>query len=198
MPRLLQLVAARSSTLLSYTEFASAMAVPQSTLKRYLALLETIFLTRRVPAWSTNRGSMLIKSPKLHVLDSGLACHLQGHDAARLGQPHAIGPLLESFVVGELEKLAAASSARVKLYHYRTLGQREVDIVLESSDGRVIGIEVKAATHVDARDFAGLRALADDAGERFAYGIVLHASDSLVSFGKTFQAAPISLLWRAA
>lgn len=198
LPRLLQLVAARSSSLLSYTDFASALGLPQSTLKRYLTLLETLFLARRLPAWSTNLGHRLIKSPKLHLVDSGLSCHLLGHDAARLAQPHAMGPLLESFVVGELEKLAAVSGTRVTLYHYRSLLQREVDVVLESSDGQVIGIEVKTTTHVEARDFAGLRALAEDAGDRFAYGIVLHASDSLVSFGKALQAAPISLLWRVA
>jgi predicted AAA+ superfamily ATPase len=198
LPRLLQLVAARSSSLLSYTDLASAMGVPQSTLKRYLTLLEGVFLTRRLPAWSTNRGHRLIKSPKLHVVDSGLSSHLLGLDAARLARPHALGPLLESFVVGELERLAAASRTRVALYHYRSLVQREVDVVLESADGRVIGIEVKSATQVDARDFAGLKALAEDAGDRFAYGIVLHGSDSVVSFGNALQAAPISLLWRAA
>ena len=198
LPRLLQLVAARSSTLLNYTDFSSAMGIPQSTLKRYLTVLETVFLTRRTPAWSTNLGSRLIKSPKLHVVDSGLSSHLLGYDAMRLAQPHAAGPLLESFVVGELEKLAAASRTRVTLHHYRTLGQREVDIVMESSEGRVIGIEVKSSSEVDARDFGGLRSLAEDAGERFAYGLVLHGSDSLVSFGSTFQAAPVSLLWRAA
>lgn len=198
LPRLLQLVAARSSSLLSYTDLASAMNLPQSTLKRYLTLLETVFLARRLPAWSTNLGHRLIKSPKLHVVDSGLACHLSGHDAARLEASHALGPALESFVVGELEKLAAASTTRVAAYHYRSLLQREVDVVLESADGRVIGIEVKSSAEVSARDFAGLRSLAEDAGDRFAYGIVLHRSDSLVSFGKAFQAAPISLLWRAA
>lgn len=184
--------------MLSYTDLASALSLPQSTLKRYLALLETVFLTRRLPAWSTNLGQRLIKSPKLHVVDSGLSSHLLGHDASRLAQPHALGSLLESFVVGELEKLATASRTRVTLHHYRSLAQREVDIVVESSDGRVIGIEVKSTTHVDVRDFTGLKALAEDAGDRFAYGIVLHASDSLVSFGNAFQAAPVSLLWRAA
>jgi predicted AAA+ superfamily ATPase len=171
--------------------------MPQSTLKRYLSLFETVFMTNMLPAWSTNLTSRLIKSPKVHLNDSGLAAHLMGMNRARLSVPSPIyGQLLETFVVGEFAKLAAWAQHRVKLFHYRTLANREVDLVLESADGRVIGIEIKASTQVDARDFAGLRSLAEDAGARFAYGIVLHNGDTIASFGRGFQAAPISILWR--
>ncbi|MEO7741647.1 MAG: ATP-binding protein [Usitatibacter sp.] len=198
MPRLLQLLAARSAGLLNYSDIARSMAMPQSTLKRYLALFESVFLTRMLPAWSTNRGSRLIKSPKVHLVDSGLAAHLLGLDAAGLAaHPHLSGQLLESFVAGEVAKLAAASSRRLSLHHFRTLTNREVDIVLESGDGRVIGIEVKSASKVEARDFAGLRSLAEEAGKHFAYGVVLHTGETVASFGPTLQAAPVSLLWRA-
>lgn len=198
MPRLLQLLATRSAGLLNYSDLARSMAMPQSTLKRYLALFESVFLTRMLPAWSTNRGSRLIKAPKLHLVDTGLAAYLLGLDAAGLAaHPHLAGPLLESFVVGELAKLVAGSSRRVRLHHFRTLANKEVDIVLEAADGGVVGIEVKAASIVDARDFAGLRALAEEAGGRFLYGVVLHTGETVASFAPNLQAAPVSMLWSA-
>lgn len=197
MPHLLQLLAARGAGILNYSDVARSMAMPQSTLKRYLALFESVFLTRTLPAWSTNRGSRLIKSPKLHLVDTGLAAHLLGLDAAGLSaHPHLAGPLLESFVAGELARLAAGSARRLRLHHFRTMANREVDIVLESGDGRIIGIEVKAASKVEARDFAGLRALAEEAGKQFFYGLVLHGGETVAAFGPNLQAAPVSLLWR--
>ncbi len=197
MPRLLQLLAARSAGLLSFSDLSRSMGIPQTTLKRYLALFETVFLFNPLPAWSSNLSTRLIKSPKVHLIDTGLAAYLLGHNAKRLAaNPVLYGQLLESFVVGELNKLASCADHRVRLYHYRTTTNREVDVVLENQDGRVIGIEIKAAAQADSRDFNGLRALAEDAGDRFAYGIVLYAGEAVVSFGNTLQAAPISLLWR--
>ena len=197
MLRLLQLLAARSAGLLSFSDLSRSSGVPQTTLKRYLALFETVFLFNPLPAWSTNLSTRLIKSPKVHLIDTGLAAHLLGYNAKRLAaNPAVYGQLLESFVVGELNKLASWAEHRVKLYHYRTSTNREVDVVLENQDGRVIGIEVKAAAQADSRDFNGLRALAEDAADRFAYGIVLYSGEAVVSFGNVLQAAPISILWR--
>ncbi|MEW6638365.1 MAG: ATP-binding protein, partial [Actinomycetota bacterium] len=137
MPRLLSLLATRASSLLSYSDLSRAAAMPQSTLKRYMALLETVFLVQTLPAWSANLGKRLVKSPKSIVCDTGLAAHLQGVDAQRLSaEPVLAGPLLENFVAMELKKQITWSETRPSLYHFRTQAGREVDLVLEDAAGR--------------------------------------------------------------
>lgn len=86
MPRILRLLAARSASLLNYAELSSVLAIPQQTLKRYLGLLEAVFLVRLLPAWSRNRGRRLTKAPKIVLADAGLACFLVGMGERRLAE----------------------------------------------------------------------------------------------------------------
>ena len=122
-----------------------ASRLPHTTITRYLVLLETVFQVHRLPAWSSNLGRRLVKAPKLHLVDSGLACHLVGADARRLkGDRSLLGRLLETFVVSELRKQISWTDPRTGLYHFRTAASSEVDAVLARADGTVAGIEVKA------------------------------------------------------
>jgi predicted AAA+ superfamily ATPase len=174
------------------------MAIPGTTLTRYLAVLEATYLIHRLPAWSGNLGKRLIKAPKLHLLDAGMVAHLIGMSvsALRTGGP-GLGQLLESFVAGELRRQASGQDVAVKLFHYRALhSAREVDVVLEARDGRVVGVEVKAAASVTERDFAGLRDLAEATGKRFAGGYVLYSGTASVPFGPDLHALPVSALCR--
>ncbi len=197
MPRLLTLLAERVGGLLNMSELSRSTTIPHSSLRRYLALLEATFLFRPLPAWSANLGKRLIKSPKVHLIDAGLAAHLAGHTAESLARnPVHFGGLLETFVVGEVRKQAAWSDTRVRLFHYRTTTGREVDLVLENAAGLLVGIEVKAAGAVCAKDFVGLDALAEDSGGRLRAGIVLYAGAQAVAFGDGRFAMPISALWR--
>lgn len=197
MPRLLSLLATRAASLLSYSDLSRAAAMPQSTLKRYMALLETVFLVQTLPAWSANLGKRLVKSPKSILCDTGLAAHLQGVDAQRLSaEPVLAGPLLENFVAMELKKQMTWSETRPNLYHFRTQAGREVDLVLEDAAGRLVGVEVKSAATASAGDFRGLRALADATGDRFRRGILLYTGRESVPFGEKMHALPVSSLWR--
>ena len=105
------------------------------------------------------------------------------------------GALLESFVFSEVLKLMTASDLRLTPHHFRDRDMREVDIVLERDDGMIVGIEVKASATVKAGDFAGLRALAEACGDRFAFGVVLYDSVDIVPFGDRLAAVPLSSLW---
>ena len=142
MPRLLGLLAARSSGLLNMSELSRASGIAHTTLRRYLALLEATFLLQPLPAWSTNVGKRFVKSPKIHLGDTGLAAHLSGQgDAERLASSLApekdgLGPLLESFVVQELRKQLGWSTGPPMAYHFRTAAGREVDTVLEIPGGK--------------------------------------------------------------
>jgi predicted AAA+ superfamily ATPase len=199
MPRLLSLLAARVGGLLNMSELSRSSGIPNSTLKRYLSLLQATFLFQPLPAWSANLGKRLIKSPKIHLIDSGLTAHLAGVTHQRLDRdPLFFGHLLETFVVSELRKQIGWSDTRVNLYHYRTTTGREVDILLEDAAGRLVGLEVKASSTVGRKDFAGLDALSEDAGERFVRGIVLYSGEQAVSFGEQHVALPVSALWRMA
>jgi hypothetical protein len=191
MPRLLTLLASRLGGLLNFASLSADMAMPQTTLKRYLTLLETVFLIRLLPPWHTNLGLRLIKSPKLYLLDSGLAAHLSGATPEQIRtQPRWSGPLFENFIVMELTKQASWSKRPPGLFHYRSLAGQEVDILVESPAGQVVGIEVKAAASVGAQDFRGLKSLAEAIGKKFHRGIVLYAGDETVAFGDRLWAMP--------
>ncbi len=195
IPRLLALLAARLGSLLNYTDVATAAAMPQTTLKRYLALLETVFLFHPIPAWSTSRTSMLTKSPKVFLNDSGLAAYLLDVDPHRLRQlPHLIGPLLENYVMTELAKQSTWSRAQPAIYHFRTRAGQEVDFVLENQAGQVVGVEVKASGTLSPKDWQGMGKLAEAAGPRFLRGIILYRGDTVLPVGPNRFAVPLRYL----
>jgi predicted AAA+ superfamily ATPase len=196
MPRLLSILAARMGGLLNAADLSRIAGIPQSTLKRYLSLLEAIFLFHPLPAWSDNLGKRFVKMPKVVLTDTGLAAYLLNISAERLaGDSGLLGPLLENFVCMEVLKQAAWSVTQPQIFHWRTHGQQEVDLVLEAG-GRLVGIEVKASTNVTANDFKGLKAFAVENPKRLVRGIVLYGGREALPFGENLVAMPISALWR--
>ena len=197
LPRLLSLLASRPMAQLNFADLSRGTGLPQTTLKRYFALLETVFLVRLLPPWYANIGKRLVKTPKVLLTDTGLAAHLMGIDEARVAQDRGLlGGLLESFVVMELVKQAGWSADPPALHHFRTHEGGEVDLVLERRGGALVGVEVKSAATVTAADFKGLRALAELAGRRFRRGIVLYTGTEVVPFGAGLFALPVEALWR--
>ncbi len=197
LPRLLSLLAARSTTLLNYSEVSRSASLPASTLKRYFSLLEATFLLLTIPAWSSNLSKRLVKSPKVLLNDTGLLCSLLGINAERLlEEPRLVGPVLENFVLLETLKQAGWSRTQPRLYHYRTQANQEIDLVLEDASGRVAAVEVKAAATVQERDIAALADLAEALGPRFVRGVVLYTGERAVPFSEKIVALPVQTLWR--
>ncbi len=197
LPRVLTLLASRSSTLLNIAELSNSTTIPQTTLKRYLTLMETTYLIQFLPAWSSNLGTRLIKTPKVMLCDTGLSAHLQGVNTQQLtNQPTLFGHLLENFVAMELAKQCTWSDARPQMFHFRTLRGQEVDLLLEDKRRRVVGIEVKSSATVTAADFKNLKVLAEIAGKSFHRGIVLYSGSDIIPFGKKLFAVPIVALWK--
>jgi predicted AAA+ superfamily ATPase len=196
LPRLLALIASRTPALLNFSELSRTLAVPQSTLKRYMTLLEATFLIQHLPAWSRNLGKRLVKTSKLVLNDTGFMSHLLGVNKERLAERKFVGPLLENFVIMELIKQITWSVVKPTIFHFRTQTGQEVDIVLEDRSGKLVGIEVKASSTVTAQDFKGLHALAEIAGKRFYRGIVLYTGAEDVSFGENLFALPVGTLWK--
>ncbi|WP_434438982.1 ATP-binding protein [Lentzea sp. E54] len=185
MRKLVSLLAAQTAGLLSFNRLAGELGISARTVKRYVEILETIYLVRTVPAWSANATTRAVATPKVFFVDSGLSAHLGADE----------GALLENFVLGELARQLTWSETLATLYHYRDRDQYEVDAVLEDRTGRVIGIEVKAAETVRAEDFRGLRLLQRKLGERFHAGFVLYSGEFSGSFGNGMTCLPISALW---
>jgi len=196
LPKFVRLLAEHSGQLVNYSQLASGINVNHRTGQRYVGLLEQVFLIATLQPWFTNALKRIVKTPKLHFLDSGLLAAARGLTFDRIKADRgAVGALLESFVFSEVLKLMTASDLRLTPHHFRDRDMREVDIVLERDDGMIAAIEVKASATVKASDFSGLRALAEACGDRFAFGVVLYDSTDVVPFGDRLAAAPLSCLW---
>ncbi len=196
LPRLLALAAGQTARLLNVSDLASPFQLSRPTIRDYITLLERVFLLESLSPWHSNRLSRLVKTPKLHLGDTGVACALLGLDADSLNRDRSmLGQMLETFVLQELRRQASWNEASITFHHFRDRDGAEVDIVLERGAHEVAGIEVKAAATVTASDFRGLRKLKEAAGKRFTSGVVLYDGEASVGFGEGFNAVPMRLLW---
>jgi predicted AAA+ superfamily ATPase len=174
LPRLLRLVASRTSGELNITDLARDLGLSRPTIDTYLAHLEAVFLIQTIPAWSTN------------LTTRGVRIH---------SDPELAGRLIETFVAGELRAQAEWSQSRPGLFHFRDRTGLEVDLVLESGDGRVVGVEVKAGATVRVEDLRGLRMLEQRLGADFAAGVVLCTAAEPRHLGGRLWTLPLSVLW---
>jgi hypothetical protein len=200
LPRLLRLLAARTANELVISHVhAHAGLASRLTTEDYIGFLTMTYLVHTVPAWSTNVTSKVKRHPKVHVADSGLATHLLGKDIDALARPgdQSRGPLFESFAVNELRRQLTWSETDAALRHFRDRDGAEVDIILEGSDGRVLGIEVKASATIEVTDFKGLNLLRTRIGDHFVHGYVLHCGERPLAFGDRLTAIPLATLWTA-
>ena len=191
----MSLAAAHTARLLNVSSLAAPFQLSRPTIGQYLALLERVYLLERLPPWYRNLEKRLVKTPKLHMGDTGLACAVMGVAAPSLAADRTLlGQLLETFVFQELRRQATWHEGPVEFFHYRDKDQVEVDVVLESGR-RVAGVEVKAGATVTASDFRGLRRLKEASGDAFAAGAVLYDGETVVGFGDGLYAVPVRLLW---
>lgn len=197
LPNLLKLLSARAGGLLNQSDLSRLSSINMTTLKRYIALLEALFIFVPLPAWFNNEEKRLVKSPKAYLNDTGLLCHLRGINQERLIEDrHLASSVLENYIVMELRKQMAWSNTLPKLYHFRTAAGQEVDILLQAPDGRVVGIEIKSSNEVTKKDFHGLETLAKIATDQFHLGIVLYSGKDIIKFGENLVALPINTLWQ--
>ena len=197
LPVFLQALALLNSLLINLTDLGARIGVDRKTAERYLNLLEQLFIVERLPAWSRSGLQRLVKAPKLHFVDSGLAAALRGVSAAQIVADRTyFGPLLETAVLSELRKQAGWYDGHLRFSHYRDKDGVEVDVVIENERGQLVGVEVKASATVTAADFAGLRRLQRGARE-FVVGYVMYDGARVLPFGDGMYAMPISALCNA-
>ncbi len=196
LPKLIGLVAAYTARLINIADLAAPFELTRQTIHEHVTLLERVFLLERLPSWHSNHLSRLVKRPKLHVGDTGVACALLGLDVARLESDRStFGAMFETFVLQELKRQASGRANPIGFHHFRDRDDFEVDIVLEDGNARLAGVEVKAAASVQEADLRGLRKLRAVAGKRFVAGVVLYDGEATVAFGDGLFAVPVRALW---
>lgn len=195
LPKVLTALANHSGQLLDKSKLATSVGVSRTSIDRMLQLLESVFLLHELKSWSSNRHSRLVKMPKTHLTDTGLLCAMLNVGANELENDRTLfGHILETFIFNELLRQSSFLDEFIDFFHYRDHDQKEVDIVVEVQ-GKMIGIEVKAAQTVRKKDFSGLEVLRQRTPKKFSQGIVFYDGESVLSFGEGLLAVPISNLW---
>lgn len=198
VPQLLSVISTRAGSLLNFADLSRTLAMPETTLKRYFALLQATFLVQLLRPWSRNLGQRTIQTPKVYLNDSGLLAYTLGATVERLLADRKLsGAVLENFLLVEILKQCTWSRTRPELFYWRTVSGREVDIVLEDRAGRVVGIEIKAAATLGADDVRGLKALAESVGRNWVRGVVLYSGSQVIPFAANLHGVPVSRVWSA-
>jgi len=200
LPRLLRQLASQTGQILNISRAGDALGMESSTANRYATLLEAAFMIHRLPAWAPTLGRRLTAYPKVHVIDSGLAAWLLGLSASKIASRNPatlaeFGHVVETFAVGEILKQVSWSDEVISAYHFRTQQGDEVDLVLETWDGMVAAVEIKAGARVQGSDLSGLRMLRDRLGERFVGGVLLNLGDLAYKYEDKLFILPMSRLW---
>lgn len=193
--RLLELLALRSGGLLNVSSLGNELDMRRETVEHYLEVCERLFLIRRLAPWHRNAAKRLIKTPKVHLLDSGLAATLTGITASDWNtRRERFGALLESFVVEQIVAQAGWTDPELRFWHYRDKDQVEVDLVI-TRGAETWGVEVKAAATATPADGRGLGRLSEQCGDKYRGGVLLYAGASAFRLDERNLAAPLSRLW---
>ena len=196
MHRLVELLALRNAQLFNASNLAADIGLHRETIERYTSALERLFIVRRLPAWHRRPAQRLVKTPKIYIVDSGIAATAAGLKSVDwLERRDRMGHLLESFAVQQLAAQAAWTDPDLRLWHYRDKDGKEVDVVVTLGQ-RTWGIEVKASATLGADDGRGLTRLADRCGSDFQQGIVLYDGHATLPLAdKRLLAVPFTEVW---
>ena len=197
LPNLLRILANRAGGLINDADIARDAGLNHVTSRNYKTILKMLFLTFECAPWYRNIGKRLVKSPKGYMVDSLLLCHLLQYELSDLekNRPQIFGHVIENFVATELLKIMTFGGDKMDLFHFRTSDNKEVDFVLEKSNGQLSAIEVKKSDNVSKSDFKGLEELQRITGNDFVCGVVLYRGKDVVPFGQNLWAVPMSNLW---
>ncbi len=198
----LQLAAARTAGELNVADWCRRLAIDRGTLEAYLGWLRMVFLVHELPAWTRNLTARVVKRPKLHLADTGLAAALINvdPDALRPATAVATGALLETFAANEAARQLSASGEPLHLHHYRDSAGHEIDLVIERADGAVVAVEVKGTASPGTDHLKHLAWMRDHldavSPDAFRAGVLLHTGPRSLKVGDRLYSAPLDTLWR--
>ncbi|MCL2253913.1 MAG: ATP-binding protein [Lachnospiraceae bacterium] len=175
------------------------MAIPESSMNGYMRLLEDLCLLHFLPAWGKNYSKRALSRPKIVLSDTGLVCSLHnitGSFLAKIENGNQLGSLLETLVISEIIKQRSWSETDYTLYHYRDSDNKEVDLIIELDNGKLVALEIKAASSFSQKDLSGLKLLKELLGNRFLCGLLLYTGKDVTPLGERLYAVPISTIWQ--
>lgn len=195
IPKIVRLLANRTGNLLNISDVSKSLSITNPTVDSYVNLLRQIFLVHYLEPYHLNKDSRIVKSPKAHLVDTGMICSVLGISEENFEGSKHKGQLFETFVINEIRSQIMNSGEDIQMMYYRDRDDYEVDLVLETDQGQVYGIEVKSGATVFRKDFKGLQKLQRVAEDNFKCGIVLHMGEQPLPFGSNLWALPVQSLW---
>ena len=198
MKDLIKIVCSWSSKFIDISAIGAHLSIKRSTLESYLNSLEILYLIERLPPWTKTDYQRVGRQSKLFVTDCGLICSLLrwNFEEVFLDSDRS-GKIIETFIYNELAAQIDATDAEYAIYHYRDRENREIDFLIERSDGAFIGLEVKAGSNVGLNDFKHLMWFQNNiAKDKSFIGIVLYTGENVIPFGNKLWAIPCSHLWK--
>ena len=195
IPDLAQVAASQTSQLFNLSAMGQSLELSRNSINEYVSILQALYILQYIPSWSNNRLNRTVKAPKLHFVDTGLACSLLNLDEESLWEDRVLfGRFAETFVLQEVVKQLSWYEGATSILHYRDRDRDEVDIVIEKFGHGIVAIEVKTRATVRKSDFSGIRKL-KEASEKFIAGVVLYDGEIARSIDENLYAVPISKLW---
>lgn len=185
--------------LINYNSIAKKLQISNKTVLSYIELLESMYIVKTIPSYHTNSSLRVIKSAKIFFIDTGLASYLLNvnKESLFIKKDNKYGGLIENFVYSELLKESTYSDESVEIFHFRDLRKKEVDLVLENRNGKIIGIEIKAKASITKKDLNGMIELANATNENFSQGIIFYGGQEIKPIsvdGLLFYCIPLGIL----
>jgi predicted AAA+ superfamily ATPase len=196
LPKLLRLLASRAGAPLNLSNLARETNLPYTTITRYVDLLKALYLIQTVPAWSADLEVRLARTPKVYLVDTGLACYLNSIEESQLRKPSDLRfSLLETFVANELQKLIDNAEGSYELFHLRTIKNKEVSFLIESRDGRIVAIDLRDEKAAYEGSSERIEYVREITGEQFYRGVWLHTGEEIKPLASDIYSMPVSALW---
>ncbi len=179
---LITILAANTANLLNINSIAKTIQLDFKTIKKYIELLEAMYLIKRIPPYSKNITKQVIKQRKLHFTDTGLVSYLLNISSKQLinHETEFIGSLLENYIFTELAKESSYADNPVKIYHYRDLRKNEIDFILQSADNKIVPIEVKTKSEIKPKDISGILNFAENFSGKIFRAVVFYSGKELM------------------
>ena len=187
-------IAPRTATLLNKSKIAKATALKDSMVDNFLTILAQLYQVELLRPYSENIGKQFVKSPKLHMIDTGIACHmLRIKNAKTLDESHDKGQIYETFIFAELKKHISFAVDNTDMYHYHTSDKKEIDFILSRGE-QMLAIEVKASHSVGKGDFKHIFDF-QKSSKKDILGIVFYMGETVLEIDERNFAVPFGMFF---
>ncbi|MBU1667298.1 ATP-binding protein [bacterium] len=187
-------IAPRTATLLNKSKIAKTVALKDSVVDNFLTILTQLYQVELLRPYSENIGKQFVKSPKLHMLDTGIVCHLlRVKNSKTLEDSTYKGQIYETFIFSELKKHISFAVDNTEIYHYHTSDKKEIDFILSRGDN-LLAIEVKASHSADKGDFKHIFDF-QTASKKNVIGIVFYMGEHIIEIDEQNFAVPFGIFF---